>query len=340
MRRGKSSLVHQVKVAVNAIDQIGIGKRELKKTGEQGIHSLKQKQNTMSAAKNFVMWTRAEFGVRNVYELKEEHYKAYLEHLESNGRSIGHRQNVETALRHLQKGMDKRSEMFNREKHTFIPDKRVTNSRNKKTPSNRSYSDEEYRKILAALPPNSQDAVKLCRGLGLRVKEAVRVEVQHFNLNDGYLKIDKGTGITKGGRHREIPIPTALVPELKRMIQGKDEHEHLIPLERDTVRRAVNKACYKAGITQVGRGVHGFRHAYSRARMRELFSRKNVLDQAPVMIERIMSNRDQGRQADYGIVSESDKKLFRVVKQAIDQVHGEIGHGKNRWDLAAVYMRD
>lgn len=96
------------------------------------------------------------------------------------------------------------------------------------------------------------------------------------------------------------------------------QYEHLIPLERDTVRRAVNKACHKVGIAQAGRGVHGFRHAYSRARMRELFSRKNVLDQAPAMIERIMSNRDRGRQADYGIVSDSDKKLFRVVKQVID----------------------
>lgn len=324
------------------MDQIGVGKRNLKKDNLQGIHSLKQKKETLSACQNYVKWTRDNFGVKSIYELSEKHYKAYMEHLERNGRSVGHRQNVETALRHLQKGMDKRSEQFDREKHTFCPDKRVTNWRDKKAPINRSYSDEEYRKILAVLPPNTQNAVKLCRELGLRVKEAVKVEVRHFKPNQYgqlELKIEKGTGITKGGRHRTVSIPRAFIPELSQLMQGKKQDEHLVSVERDTVRRAVNKACRVAGVVQAGRGLHGFRHAYTRSRLNELFIQYNIQSQAPQMVERVMTNRDQRRKADYGILNEYDKKLFAATKKIIDQVHEEIGHGKNRWDLAAVYMR-
>ena len=182
----------------------------------------------------------------------------------------------------------------------------------------------------------------LCRELGLRVRESVRVEVQHFKQDDRgswQLIIEKGTGITKGGRFREVPVPKSFQGVLERMMNGKESRERLVPIERDTVRRAVNEACRKAKIVQRGRGTHGFRHAYSRERMDQLFKERGIQEKALKMIERIMSNRDQGRPANYSILSENDKTLFKEVKQVMDQVHSEIGHGKDRWDLAAVYMR-
>lgn len=339
MARGKASIVHQVKSAIKELDKIGQAKRPLKKEGKQGIHTTKTKQDTLSAAQNFVKWTRNEFGVNNLYELKEDHYRDYMGFLEREGRSVGHRQNVETALRHLQKGMNARSEKFGKEKHIFVTEKRITNWREKAKPTDRSYSREEYQRILEKLPSNSRDAVMLCQEMGLRVREAVRVEVQHFDLKKGKLVIENGSGITKGGRFREVPIPTHFRSEVERMIQGKARNEHLVPVKRDTVRRAVNKACKEANIKQLRRGTHGFRHAYSRERLDQLFKERGIQEQAPKMLERIMSNRDQGRQADYGILSAKDKALFQEVKQVIDKVHSELGHGKDRWDLAAVYMR-
>lgn len=343
MARRKTSIVHQAKTAINELDKIGQAKKELKKTGEQGIHSLKQKKETLSAVQNYVKWTRNEFGVKSIYRLKEEHYMAYMGFLEGQGRSVGHRQNVETALRHLQKGMNVRSEKFGKEKHVFVPEKRLTDWREKKAPTNRSYSREEYQRILEKLPLNSRDAVMLCRELGLRVRESVRVEVQHFKPTDDglgwQLVIEKGGGITKGGRFRQVPVPEHFRVNLERMLDGKAAHEKLVPVERDTVRRAVNGACKKAGVVQGGRGVHGFRHAYSRERLDQLFKERGIQEQAAQMVERIMSNRDQNRLANYGILSERDRTLFEEVKKVVDQVHGEIGHGKDRWDLAGIYMR-
>lgn len=341
MTRGKSSIVFQAKTAINELDKIGQAKRELKRNGTQGIHSLKQKKETLSAAQNYVKYVRKEFGVNNLYELKEEHYREYMSFLEREGRSVGHRQNVETALKHLQKGMNLRSEKFGKEKHVFVPEKRVTNWREKKAPTDRSYSRNEYQRILEKLPPNSRDAVMLCRVMGLRVQEAVRVEVQHFNLKEGklHIKAGEGGGITKGGRFRETPIPPHFCAEIERMIRDKADHEHLVPVAKDTVRRAVNKACKEAGIIQKGRGTHGFRHAYARDRVNQLFRERGIQDDAPKMVERIMSNRDRRKGADYGILSDKDKALFEQIRQVMDQVHSEIGHGRGRWDLAAVYMK-
>lgn len=340
-RRGKSSIVHQVKIAIGEVDRIGESKKELRSQGKHGIHSFNQKKETLSASQNFVKWVRKEFKVNSLYQLKQEHYTAYLRYLEHEGRSVGHRQNVETALIHLQKGMNLRSEKYNRDKHIFVPEKRVTDWRERKAPTDRSYTREEYTKLLKHLPPNSRDAVMLCRELGLRVREAVGVQVQHFQNNNGtwQLSIKKGTGITKGGRFREVPVPSYFNHHLERMMKGRNRDEQLVLIKRDTVRRAVNEACRKSGIIQRGRGTHGFRHAYTRERINKLFMERDIGEQAPRMVERIMGNRDKGRAADYGILTSKDKRLFFQVKDVMDQVHSEIGHGKGRWDLASVYMR-
>ena len=341
-RRGKSSIVHEVKTAVNQMDRIGQSKRKLRKEGNHGIHSLKQKQETLSAAQNFAKWARKEHGVKSIYQLKEDHYRGYIGFLERGERSVGHRKNVETALRHLQKGMNLRSEHFGKETHVFVPANRVTNWKESKKPMDRSYSREEYQKILAHLPPNSRDAVMLCRELGLRVREAAGVEVRHFQPTEQGWKLmirnGDGKGITKGGRFREVAVPDRFKAELERMTHGKGSHEKLIAVVRDTVRKAVGVACKKAGITQNERGTHGFRHAYARERVDQLFKERGIREVGHKMVARIMENRDQGRFANYGI-HEKDQVVFDHVKEVIDAVHSEIGHGKDRWDLAAVYMR-
>lgn len=48
--------------------------------------------------------------------------------------------------------------------------------------------------------------------LRLRVKEAVYVRVEHFveREQDWRLEIEKGAGVTKGDRHREIDVPKGI----------------------------------------------------------------------------------------------------------------------------------
>lgn len=335
----KPSIVHQTKTAINAVDRIGKGKREARIKGELGIHSLKQKKETLSVAQNYVKWARGTYGIKNLYELREDHYRGYIEHLQDKGLTNGHMRNVETGLRHLQKGMAIRSERFQKEPVIFCPDKRIIGYKPDPV-KDRSYSEQEYQQILNNVPTNSRDAVMLSREMGLRIREACNVRVEHFQKNEqGWkLKIEKGGGITKGGRFRETPVPKHFEKELERMVRGKEQMDTLVSVKSDTVRRAVNKACKKTGILQNGRGTHGFRHAFTRERVDQLLDQQGIKDAGRKMIDRIMENRDQGRSAYYGIL-DHNKELFDKVKSVIDQVHSEIGHGKDRWDLASVYMR-
>lgn len=340
-RRGKGSIVHDVKICLNQIDMIGKSKRDARQAGIQGIHSLKQKEHTLSACQNFVRWTRAEFGVMKVHELTQEHYRAYLGHLESEGRSLGHRRNVETAIKHLQNGLNARSTRFEKENVTFVPEKRVTPFNVSEGVSNRSYTDVEVKALLQHVPSSTRDAVMLMRGLGLRVRESANIRAEHFvQTEKGWcVQIDKGAGITKGGRFRYFDVPKPFERELERMLQGKDSMDRLVRIKVDTIRESVSKGLKKVGISQKRRGCHGFRHAFARSRVDTLFREGGLNEQGHQMMQRILTNREVGRQADYGILKVEDQRLYIRVRDVMDKVHAEIGHGTNRWDLAMRYMR-
>lgn len=95
----------------------------------------------------------------------------------------------------------------------------------------------------------------------------------------------------------------------------------------------VNAACKAAGINQDGRGCHGFRHTYARSRMEQVMSGDQRF-----MMQRIINNCKVGRKADYGILTDKDKVLYLSTKEKMDRIHSELGHGKNRWELAMRYM--
>lgn len=340
-RRGRTSIVREVKESIDAIDKIGQSKRDARAKGNSGIHSKKQKENTMSDCQNFVKWCRSEHGVKSIASLTEEHYRAYITHLKDKGVSRGHICNVETSLRLLQKGFEKRSERFEGERKIckgFCPEKRLTSYKHGENARNRAYTREEIQQIRERCSPEVQKAVDLMQNLGLRVREAVNVRVEHFvSDNDGWkLDIKKGTGITKGGRYRKIPIPKEFEMKLEKMLANKQSgNERLVCVSAGTVRDGINVACRRAGIEQNVRGAHGFRHAYARARMNQLAAVEHKQ-----MMARILDNKEIGRKADYGILSERDKRVYTETKEIMDKIHEELGHGKNRWELAMRYLRE
>lgn len=343
-RRGRTSIVREVKESIDAIDKIGISKRAARKDGTSGIHSKKQKENTMSDCQNFVKWVRSEHGVKSIAELNEVYYKGYITYLADKGVSEGHRMNVETSLRILEKGYLKRSERFESVSKTFegfCPVKRLETRTRGLDIRNRAYTTEEICLIWDNVSSEVAKAVDLMRNLGLRVREAAYVRREHFQINKDtghwQLKIEKrqGAGVTKGGRYREINIPKHFEKRLEQLLQGKEAKNRVVNVSPSTIRDGINVACKKVGINQAGRGAHGFRHAYARNRMDQLMT-----NDQKVMMQRIIDNCKVGRKADYSILSESDKLLYNATKEAMDQIHGELGHGKNRWELAMRYMGD
>ncbi|MFJ7371686.1 site-specific integrase [Lysinibacillus sp. NPDC098008] len=338
-RKGRTSIVREVKESIDAIDKIGQSKREAKRNGTQGIHSVKQKQNTMSDAQNFVKWVRAEHGVKSIVDLRQEHYAMYMAYMADKGLSKGHMQNVETSLRLLERGFAARLERLQSPSvrfEGFCPPKRLVTVKMSENVRNRAYSEREVQAIRAQCSPEVQKAVDLMRELGLRVREAANVRTEHFVVKGGswYLEIAQGRGITKGGRFRCVPVPKTFEQQLAQLLAEKQPEERLVRVASGTIRDGVNVACKKANVVQAGRGCHGFRHAYARDRLAQLAT-KEQRD----MMQRILANREQGRKADYGILSEQDQALYVSTKAVMDKIHGELGHGKNRWELAMRYLR-
>lgn len=339
-RRGRTSIVREVKESLTAIDKIGQSKREAKKAGASGIHSKKQMANTLSDAQNFVKWCRSEHSVKSIGDLDEGHYTSYLAHLSEKGVSQGHRVNVETSLLLLEKGFKERSKRFLDNPLTlirFCPESRLEKPVMGSDVKNRSYTEKEVQLIRENCSIEVKKAVDLMRGLGLRVKEAVNVRVEHFVPNDkctGWrLSIEKGGGITKGGRFRQVDVPQHLEQRLVSWMANKSPKECLVNVSQSTVRDGVNVACKRGGVTQASRGCHGFRHTYARERMDQLMN-----SEEKQMMQRVLENRKMGRTADYGILSKHDKQLYAIAKEAMDKIHSELGHGKNRWALAMRYM--
>lgn len=339
-RRGRTSIVREVKESLQTIDKIGESKRDAKKAGTSGIHSIKQMTNTMSDAQNFVKWCRSEHGIKSICELNERHYVSYLAHLSEKGVSQGHRVNVETSLRLLEKGFKERSKRFSDHLFTsirFCPERRLEKPLTGSDAKNRSYTENEVQLIRENCSEEVTKAVDLMHEMGLRVKEAVNVRVEHFIPNDkgtGWcLAISNGSGITKGGRFRQLNVPQHLEKKLESWIADKPPEERIVNVSYSTVRDGVNVACKKSGVEQAGRGCHGFRHTYARNRMNRIMN-----NQQKQMMNRVLENRKMGRAADYGILSERDKQLYTTAKRAMDQIHSELGHGKNRLALAMRYM--
>jgi hypothetical protein len=345
VRRGRKSIVYEVSNAISAINFIGKSKREARFKNQSGIHSIKQIEETLSASQNFVKWVRGTYRIKTIFNLTEEHYVSYINHLEALGRSAGHRQNVETALKHLQKGMQILSKERQLQAVLFVPQKRVTDWKELKKAENRSYSHRDYEAMIPYLSMSVQQSVKLMRFMGLRVRESCAIKPKQF-IPDGKggfelnITSEEAKGITKGGRYRITPVPKFFEEELFNILSGKDPDKRLLSIETSTVRKGVFDACKKANISQNSRGTHGFRHLYCRDRLNQLLQDYRIFTEGKRLLTRIMSNRDINRKADYGIISDKDIEVYTKLKSCIDKIHEEIGHGKDRWDLAEIYLRE
>lgn len=338
-RRKSASLSYDIKQAIQEVDQIGKSKRDARKNGDKRfIHSYKQKKETMSVGQNFAQWAKQHHQVKRLTDVTETHYRAYIAFKQQEGISKGHLKNIETGLRHIEKGLALKAARLGKQPIQFTTNKRLITG--KPTPINRSYRQEEFEHIRPFLSANGQAGVDLMRHLGLRVEEATQVRAEHFQqIGDNWrLVIKNGQGITKGGRYRFMSIPERFNKRLEALLSDKRSSDRLVPIKRDTLRENVRNAFYKAGLSTNGRGAHGFRHLYARDRFKHLLKERQIGSEGYDMLQRIIENKDIGRAANYGI-HQAKHDLFRQVEEVVNLIHAEMGHGAGRWDLAKVYLR-
>jgi len=73
---------------------------------------------------------------------------------------------------------------------------------------------DEVTKVISHLYPPYNLVVKTQYGCGLRLFECVKLRVQDFNFDDGILTV-RG----KGDKVRTVPLPQAILPELKKQLE-------------------------------------------------------------------------------------------------------------------------
>lgn len=98
------------------------------------------------------IWCRSERGVKFFNELTERHYVSYLDYLSEKGVSQGHKINVETSLRLLEKGFEDRSKRFGDDLDMFgrfCSEKRLETLLIGSDVKNRSYTENEVQLIRA-----------------------------------------------------------------------------------------------------------------------------------------------------------------------------------------------
>lgn len=105
----------------------------------------------------------------------------------------------------------------------------------------------------------------LCYGCGLRVSELVRVKVGDIDGEQRLLRINQ----SKGAKDRLLPLPNALLIQLRSYWQRYRPREWLFPRRHSNQPRSdsyaqqgYTKAKRAAGITKVG-GIHALRHAFA-----------------------------------------------------------------------------
>jgi integrase len=333
---GRPSVKNQVESALKEINRIGCSKREARLSGDrENIHSIKYYRDVQGTAIRFAEFCRDHYGIRSIYQMTPEHTKGYLQSMLDKGISKGHLINVESHLQKLQSGMQKFSERLGKSRVEFITGRLICPEQ-RELPKDRSYSREEISRLELAMSSGVCRAMQMSVNLGLRAREVANIRVEHIveGPRGGlHVHIQQGKGITKGGRFREIPVPGHYEPMLRELIGGKRPEEKISGIREGTLRSGLKRACDRSQVPSTG--WHGFRHTYARGRLESILGDRSR--EGKEIIERMLNNRSEGRKIDAGIKGH-EKELFLTVKDAINAVHHELGHGDNRWGLVAVYM--
>ena len=323
----KPSLIRQIEMSVNAINKIGSSKRsdKLVNKTKNGIYSIRYMKDVLATSKEFARWLKENHNIRMMNEIKTSHYEEYIETKRASGVSTGSLYNIESHLRKLNNGA---KQQFNF-KRDFITKNRIENTSAPRQTKNRSIDESTYKQFINSTSKNASDVGQLQYNLGLRIREACHIRVEHIveNENGMFLDIKNGKGITKGGKARIVPIPKEFQQKVMDLCANATPDGRLAHITESGFRNALSRFNQKSEVKIDGS--HSFRHCYARKRFEQLLGAKSDLGYKYIFDK--ISKTD--------ITGLYDNSLIKEIEYSMDLVHKELGHGKNRYDLARVYLQ-
>jgi integrase/recombinase XerD len=145
------------------------------------------------------------------------------------------------------------------------------------------FTEEEMRKIFVAcdnfpvsnVSPNRhlilQILIRMLYGCGLRISEALRLEIDDVDLTNGILLIREA----KFGKERQVPMAESLTEQCRKYSREVHEYElsktHFFPspfgghYNESTIYKLFRELLWEAGISHSGKGprIHDLRHTFS-----------------------------------------------------------------------------
>jgi hypothetical protein len=160
-----ASLKNQVVNALKCIDGNGKKKREVRaankeKTGPPLAHATSYYINIRRGIVGFTEHAKQTTGVKNIWELTQDHTDSYLDHLQQKGSSIGYLIDIESYLAKFQTAAILFCKMIGKEPPYFFSKRRFS-SREREKPKNRSYTSEEIETLARAMSPDVRKAMEM-----------------------------------------------------------------------------------------------------------------------------------------------------------------------------------
>lgn len=302
---------------IGAADNLGRQYAKVIRGVRQG--SIETKWRYARAGERFIRFVGEEFKLKKIQNMQDKHVRAYVEHLQQQGRADKYIKTELSAIRYVHRQIPQAKHeladaaSFNKEVGLgSTPDGRA----------DRAWTDVEVsamKQIALELDrPEVARVIEVARSTGMRLDEASslrRHEVEQA-LRTGALEISN----TKGGRPRSVPLSHraeiclqraiedvprggyVFTPEGIKVHQFEDRVKDFIYNHRDKIQDA-DRTSSGHNVAPGERGAltaHGLRHAYARSRYEELVTelKENLSDE-------------------------------RAEKTAREQVAEELGHGRD-----------
>lgn len=329
----KGSIIFQLKTVIQDMDRIGYSKVLAKRVFDQkgGVHSFKQKKELTKTMTNFAKWVRKEHDVKRLVDVNEKHYREYLES-EKKHTTTDTKRGYETDLRLFQKGYKNYCKKNNLQINEFVTKNRLISPRERSEGvSNRSLQESDINGLKSEISTNSRHSLDLMHNMGFRVSETTNLVVSDVDFEKGIINVREN--IAKGGRPRVVPIPQNFEQRLKEIIKDKESAERIVPIRPGTVSDNIKKIANRKKMKSYT-GTHAFRHTYSRNERNRIMT-----ESEKQMLNRCLTNYRNDKKFDYGI-KKHERSLYNSMKSKVDEIHKNLGHGENRFDLALRYLSD
>ncbi len=258
------SVIFQVSKIIKAHNGIGISK--LKRRNESGkiaesghkvsdlFHSYKSLDNARNDLINLGNFAKKEFDVKNMGDIDIEIISSWLESKNIIYRTASnYLSEINKIVEHLSVSKEEVKELRRVLKEKF-------ETKGKLAQQTRAYKNLD--KIV--LPQRSQPAFELQRNYGLRVKEAIHINIPRQLISGNILKYNQ-----KGGKESEVEISKKLKEDII-----KNSKNNIYSVNYKTYTRDLKQAIEQTG--QKYNGTHGIRHSFAQKKLEEGATKKEV----------------------------------------------------------------